>query len=392
MGSSAQYNQGPQFGGAIVRFVRRPSVLINSLSLGQGGGGRSYIVNVLRELDRDARDLHIAVLADPAQLPVDDTRGLEVLPVRLPDVSGGARLAVRVGYEQTVLPLRAARFDLLYCPADVSPAVARTPTVVALRNMHIYDRSYYDTVRLDILGWLVKAGLRRVRRVLFPTRAAADKISLTLQIPADRVAIVPHGVAAEAFDSTPAEASDRPPYLFLASSVERHKRTEVLVRSLQYVSDPRMEVWVAGDDAVDAAYTAEVRALADKLGVASRVRLLGQVPYREILGYYRGAVAFAFTSLLETFGHPMLEAMLAETPIVAADISSFREIAGDIALYFAPDDAEGLARAVDEVQRDPDAARERVARGRARAREFSWASSVDDLCRVLHEVLAEGAR
>jgi glycosyltransferase involved in cell wall biosynthesis len=80
--------------------------------------------------------------------------------------------------------------------------------------------------------------------------------------------------------------------------------------------------------------------------------------------------------------------MLAETPIVAADIPSFREIAGDIALYFPPDDPQGLARAVDEVRRDPAASRRRVERGAARAREFSWQRSVDRLCEVFHEVLA----
>ena len=118
------------------------------------------------------------------------------------------------------------------------------------------------------------------------------------------------------------------------------------------------------------------------------MRFLGPVPYAEILHYYRGAVALAFTSHLETFGQPMLEAMLAETPIIAADIPTFREIAGDIALYFPPDDSVQLARAVDEVCHERDAAKERVARGRARAAEFSWKRSVDALC----EVFDRGAR
>ena len=88
----------------------------------------------------------------------------------------------------------------------------------------------------------------------------------------------------------------------------------------------------------------------------------------------------------------MLEAMLAETPIIAADIPTFREIGGDIALYFPPDDSLLLARAVDEVCHEPDAAKERVARGRARAAEFSWKRSVDALCEVFHQVLSEHQR
>jgi glycosyltransferase involved in cell wall biosynthesis len=119
------------------------------------------------------------------------------------------------------------------------------------------------------------------------------------------------------------------------------------------------------------------------------VRFLGAIPYREILDCYRGAVALAFPSLLETFGHPMLEAMLAGTPILAADIPSLREVAGDVALYFEPDDPIELAHAVDELRREPDATKDRVARGRARAAEFSWRRSVDGLCRVFDEVLGD---
>ena len=99
------------------------------------------------------------------------------------------------------------------------------------------------------------------------------------------------------------------------------------------------------------------------------MRFLGRVPYEEILGYYRGALALVFPSLIETFGHPLLEAMLAGTPILAADIASFREVAGDAALYFPPQDPVQLAapggRAETRRAADPGARR---ARPRARPR------------------------
>jgi glycosyltransferase involved in cell wall biosynthesis len=374
----------------MLRPVRRSRILINALSLTKGGGGHSYLVNVLRELERDSRDLDFTVLSASSELAAMATDRIAWAQVRLPALGHAARVPLRVAFEEVVLPVRARRFDLLYCPADLAPAVAGTPTVVALRNLHIYDQRFYGTLRLKALQRLVQAGVRRARRILFPTRAAAERISQQITIPADRIAIVPHGVSLEPFASGPAKAAaaaGRTPYLFLPASIERHKRIEVLIRSLLHVEDPRLEAWIAGTEELDLAYVSELRQLAEQLGLASRVRFLGPVPYSDILHYYRGAVALAFTSHLETFGQPMLEAMLAETPIIAADIPTFREIAGDIALYFPPDDARALARAADEVRREPDAAKERVARGRARAAEFSWKSSVDALCDVFHQVL-----
>jgi glycosyltransferase involved in cell wall biosynthesis len=369
-------------------------ILINALSLTQGGGGHSYLVNLLRELDLDARGFHFTVLTDSKTLGGTESPWIEYERIALPPLGHPARLPARVAYEQTALPLRARGHDLLYCPADLSPAIAATPTVVALRNMHIYDKRFYGGARLHLLERLVRAGVRRARRILFPTRAAADRISLKIPVPQDRIAIVSHGVSPESF-SAEGEArrnAGGERYLFLPASLERHKRIEVLIQSLQHSEDPELQAWIAGNEALDPEYAAGLKRLAQELGLASRVRFLGPVPYHQIIHYYRGALALAFTSHLETFGQPMLEAMLAETPIVAADIPAFREIAGDIALYFAPDDAVGLARAADRVRRESDAVKSRIARGRARASEFSWKRSMDRLCQVFDDVLAENRR
>jgi glycosyltransferase involved in cell wall biosynthesis len=369
-------------------------VLINALSLTQGGGSRSYLANLLRELGADGRGFQFTVLTDAANRALVETDSIDLAVVALPPIGHPARVLARVAYEEIVLPRRARQFDLLYCPADLAPAVAATPTVIALRNMHIFDQRFETDLRIHVLERLVRLGVRRARRVLFPSRAAADRITRMVDLPESRVAVIHHGVSVESFELDPAHAtraSDKP-YLFVPASVERHKRIEVMIESLVHGSDPALEAWVAGTYEIDPEYTAELRALADRLGVASRVRFLGPVPYRKVLDYYRGAVALAFTSVLESFGQPMLEAMLAETPIVAADIPSFREIAGDIALYFPIDDARGLAAQTDRLRREADATRARVARGRARAGEFSWKRSVDMLCEVFDQVLAEDAR
>jgi len=220
--------------------------------------------------------------------------------------------------------------------------------------------------------------------------SAAELISPRAGIPADRIAIVPHGVSPELFDPAGAPPPERAPYVFLAASIERHKNLAVLVESLLHVGDPRLELWIAGADTLDPEYVGELRRLAERLGVGPRVRLLGPVPYREILSYYRGAVALVFPSLLETFGHPLLEAMLAGTPVVASDLPAFREIAGDIPIYFDPRDPVAVAQAIERIRGHEQETRQRVERGRALAERFSWRNSVDRLCSVFEDALRVG--
>jgi glycosyltransferase involved in cell wall biosynthesis len=129
--------------------------------------------------------------------------------------------------------------------------------------------------------------------------------------------------------------------------------------------------------------------LAERLGVSKRLKLLGSVPYERILDYHRASEALVFPSFIETFGHPLLEAMIAESPMVVSDIPTFHEIAGDAAVYFPADDPAALARALDAVRADPEARARRIDLGLERAAQFTWKRSTDRLCEVLREVLDE---
>jgi len=362
-----------------------PRVLVNALSMSQGGG-RSYVVNLLRELRRDDRGFRFTLLATDDQLEGIDASGVEVEKLRLPRRPRALRLPLRVLFEELELPIRARRFDLLYCVADICPPIAPVPVVVLMRNLNIYDRRFYDDPRTRMLFRLARLGAPRARFAVFPSQAAADAIRRTIPIEDSRAAVVHYGVSEGSFTAEPVHTDV--PYVFLPASPERHKNIETLIESLAFVSDPRLELWIAGNSLLDPAHTRALEGLADRLGLRARVRFLGPVPYAKLLGYYQAATAFAFPSLLETFGHPLLEAMVAGTPVVASDIPTFREIAADSALYFPPLDAKALAAQIDAVRAAPDETRARVARARERASVFSWVRSVDELCAVFERALA----
>lgn len=367
--------------------MRKPQILVNALSLSEGGG-RNYVEHLLREISRDDRGMDFTFLCLRGALQGLDTRGVGIETLKLPSRPRRVRTPLRALYEQTGLPWRARRFDLLYCLADTSPAVASTPTVVLLRNLNIYDRRFYDDRRTRTLAQLARWGARRASRIVFPSQAAADQIGALTPLPSDRVRVVHHGIDPAPFRTAQPLEAERP-YLLLPAALERHKNVEVLIRALALCRDETLELWLANPATIDPAHADQLWALGERTGVRGRIRQLGSVPHAELGRYYRGARGLAFPSLLETFGHPVLEAMAAGTPLMLSDIATFREIAGDAAVYFDPHDPEGLARCIDGVTDSPEATRERVERGLRRVDEFSWSASVDALCGVFEEVLEE---
>ncbi|MFP6655825.1 MAG: glycosyltransferase family 1 protein, partial [Myxococcota bacterium] len=242
--------------------------------------------------------------------------------------------------------------------------------------------------RLRLLEKFARLGMRRAARMISPSQAAAHAISQRLDLPDRSIRIVPHGVEPEAFGPG-ADQEGGTPYLFLPAAVERHKNIEVLIDSIPYLSDSKFEFRVVGTTSTDPAYVEELLARAKRLGVEDRFRLLGPVPYEKVVRYYRGAIALVFPSKLETFGYPMLEAMLSGTPIIASDIPVFREIGEGAALFFHPDDPIDLAAKVDESQGDSDRKEGRIRNGLERAGDFSRKKSTDALCAVFREILPE---
>jgi glycosyltransferase involved in cell wall biosynthesis len=99
------------------------------------------------------------------------------------------------------------------------------------------------------------------------------------------------------------------------------------------------------------------------------IRRLGYVPDADVARLLRGAAVFAYPSLFEGFGMPVVEAMACGTPVVASAHPSLDEACGDAALRADPDDPAAIAAAVDEAIRRR---HELVPAGLAHAGSFSW--------------------
>jgi glycosyltransferase involved in cell wall biosynthesis len=105
---------------------------------------------------------------------------------------------------------------------------------------------------------------------------------------------------------------------------------------------------------------------------SGNVRLLGHVPEDDLPALYAGCACFAYPSLYEGFGLPVLEAMSAGAPVVTSNVSSLPEVAGGAALLVSPLDVRASAAAIGRILTEPELASELRERGQRRASEFSW--------------------
>jgi glycosyltransferase involved in cell wall biosynthesis len=100
--------------------------------------------------------------------------------------------------------------------------------------------------------------------------------------------------------------------------------------------------------------------------------MTGPLSGDELDAVYRAADVFAYPSLYEGFGLPVVEAMARGVPTVASTTSSVPEVAADAAIGVNPRSVREIAQAIESLLSDVDLADKMAARGRARAERFSW--------------------
>ena len=129
-----------------------------------------------------------------------------------------------------------------------------------------------------------------------------------------------------------------------------------------------------------------VEAAVSEHGLTDKVVLTGFVTDAELAALMRGAACFAYVSLYEGFGLPVLEAMAQGPPVVTSKVSSLPEVAGDAALLVDPYDPESIADGMRRVLTDANLAASLREKGAARAGTFSWERTAAEHVRVYREV------
>jgi glycosyltransferase involved in cell wall biosynthesis len=103
----------------------------------------------------------------------------------------------------------------------------------------------------------------------------------------------------------------------------------------------------------------------------------------QLCSLFQHADLFVFPSLYEGFGLPVLEAMMAGTPVLTTPRGAIPEIAGDTVFYFDPDDPESLKKALSRLLHNPEERGSLAASAQARAMDFSWRKTATTTLAIL---------
>jgi len=379
-------------------------ILIDALSAREGGG-ITYFRSLVPPLARISAHNEYTILLSPLyqqELIRSLPDGVHVAPV---DLDAGDSLG-RVWFQQVAIRqlIRSEGFDLLFSISETGTIHPPCAHVVLARNLKIYAplSSFPSAVRRrELLTFrltrepIAYLSCRSASRVVFVSQYFRDHVVRHLQLNPARTSVVYHGVSpqfcvrvSQTAADNGSDSSRQGSYILCVSSITSHKNIDNLIRAfaiLKTRNSKAIELVLAGTTA-EKTYYQELIGLTRSLGVSAHVHFLGRVEHGELPALYAGARAFVFPSRLESFGQPLVEAMASGVPVASAWLPACREICGDAALYFDPNDIADMADRLTTLLESGSVRERLVTTGRTRASTFSWHRCAAQMTEIFNEL------
>ena len=282
---------------------------------------------------------------------------------------------------------------LLHVPNYILPPCANL-TVVTLHDLsHLHYPQFHPRERIVYLDRYLPRTLQQATRLIAVSEFVRQEIITLLGVPKERIVTVHNGVdpafrlypSAESLPVLNRHGLQPGGYLLAVATLEPRKNLGRLAEAygrLPAVLRQRYSLVLVG---ARGWLTEELERQLTPLERSGQIRRLGYVPQDDLPLLYAGAHAFAYPSLYEGFGLPVLEALASGVPVLTSNRSSLPEVAGDATLLVDPEDEDAITAGLERLLLDQEWRMQAVEWGLRQASRFSWARCVEETIVVYRE-------
>ena len=357
--------------------------------------GMDYVVlqEILELQKMDRHNEYFVFVAPGPDVCVKDTPNFHIIEV------GGGFYPL---WEQWSLPraAREARVELLHCTSNTAPLFCSIPLILTLHDIIFLEpRDKGNSSLYQNMGWLyrrlvVPRILGKCRRIITVSDFEKQNIINRLQLPKKQVEMIYNGYndwfrPMEDPDCVYGKYMRERGYLFFLGNTDPKKNTErTLIAYSRYLERSNVKRPLLMAD-LDRHYLDDIISRNHIENIRQHIEMPGYIVNSDLPYVYSAAFAFLYTSLRESFGIPLLEAMACGTPVVTSNTSSMPEIGGKDAILVNPESPEEICEQLLRLETDKAYYQQQVQVGLQRSKLFSWKFTAEQLLSLYETVYRE---
>ncbi|MBS1528206.1 MAG: glycosyltransferase family 4 protein [Bacteroidetes bacterium] len=301
--------------------------------------------------------------------------------------------------EQYQLSRLVPRCDIFWSPhynVPVFPVKAKYRVVTIHDVYHLAFGHDMGAVKKIYARFMIGRAVALSKKVITVSNFSKNEIIRYSGCPAEKIQVIYNGVVqqspAQTLQILQSKYALGDKYILFVGNVKPHKNLVVLLKSYLLLDEAiRNEYQIVVAGKIDGFITGDETAfdlVNNNSVLKGKVTFTGYVDDKDLGGLYHHASVFVFPSLYEGFGIPPLEAMTNACPVIASNAASIPEICGEAALYFQPDDAEGLKKQITSVLSESQLRGQMINKGLERAGKFAWQKSAGEHTSLFKHIIS----
>ena len=365
--------------------------------------GMDYVVlEEIKELQKsDTRNEYFVFVAPGEDRCLQDSKNVHIIQI------GNNFYPL---WEQFSLPraVNQLNLDMLHCTSNTAPIRCKIPLILTLHDIIFLEprdksnKSFYQDMGWRYRRFVVPRILKKCKRIITVSDFEFNNIITKLQIPEEKMVMIYNGYnkwfrPVEDTELIYQQYIEEPGYFFFLGNTDPKKNTErTLTAYSKYLemSDVKRKKYLEMSDVkrkllmadLDKEYLEDIIERNHIDNIRDYIVMPGYIKNADLPYIYNNAFAFLYTSLRESFGIPLLEAMACGTPVITSNTSSMPEIGGSEVIMVNPLNVSEITEKMLLLEKDKALYQKQKDIGIIRAQQFSWEYTAEQLLTVYEDV------
>lgn len=359
--------------------------------------GMDYVVlQEIKELQQMDTENEYYVFVKPGEdRCVESTKNVHVIELKCPSYPL---------WEQWALPRAAKKYgvEILHCTSNTAPIWCDIPLVLTLHDIIFLEprdkqnKSIYQNMGWFYRRWDVPRILDKCRRIITVSNFEMQNIISKLNIPRERMTMIYNGYndwfkpinKCELPEAISQKLTANNYFFFLGNTDPKKNTERTLIAYSRYLDQSTIKRKLLMAD-LDPEYLNGIIERNQIENIRDNIVMPGYIVNSDLPYIYNNAFAFLYTSLRESFGIPLLEAMACGTPVITSNTSSMPEIGGQDAILVNPENSDEITAMMLRLETDQTFYEQQKQIGLERAQLFSWKKTAENLLKLYQDVYQE---